>query len=264
MGIFFTIFTILIIVTIFIPLLIAERWMEKQEKARPRLRPTKKRKRYIKKIKTTSNFTPLFESIVSMQAKIAKSDGVVSIAEAEYIKSTITQFISIAKQNGLNDSKRFKLRQQLIQAYERAKDNRILISAYGKKLRNHEFYIKEQVLQQLISIAVIDGYTQLKESLIFNAGITMGFSSLQIRRYIDNLLGIKKEPSKDNSLYKILGCKSTDSNATIKKSYRELVKKYHPDLMHSSELNESHIESAKKRLQEINMAYEKIKKERGM
>lgn len=266
MDIFFAIFTVLVIITIFIPLLIAERWMERQEKARPRPRPGKKRKRYIKKTKTTSNFTPLFESIVNMQARIAKSDGVISAAEAEYIKNTITHFISMAKQDGLNDSKLFKLRQRLVQAHEKAKDNRIPISTYAKKLRSQKYYIKEQILQQLIYIATIDGYTQLKESLIFNAGTAMGISSLQIRKCIDSILETKqeKEPSKDSSLYMILGCRSTDSNATIKKRYRELVKKYHPDFMHSKGASGADVEFAKQKMQEINLAYEKIKKERGM
>ncbi len=220
--------------------------------------------RYVKKVQMPNSLTPLFESIISMQTKIAKSDGIISATEAKYIKNSITHFIAISRQDGLSSAAQSKLRQRLVQAHERAKDHNTLISAYAKKLRNYKFQIKEQALQQLISIAVLDGYTQLKESLIFNAGTTMGFNSLQIRRYIDDLRGVKKEYSRDSSLYKILECKSTDSNATIKKSYRELVKKYHSDFMYSKKLDESYIESSKRKLQEINMAYAKIKKERGM
>ncbi len=264
MGIFLIIFSILVIVTIFIPLLVAEKWIENPEKIRSRRWNAKGGRRYIGNTKVKNNLISLFGPMVSMQTKIAKSDGIISASEAEYIKTTISHFISIAKQNELSDLQLRKLRQELIQTHKKAKENGTLISVYAKKLQHANQHTKEQVLQQLISIAVTGGYTQLKESLIFNAGTAMGMRSLQVRRYIDAMLGVKKEPPKDSSLYEILGCSSTDSNATIKNCYRKLVKKNHPDLMHSKELNRANVASAKKKMQEINMAYEKIKQERGM
>lgn len=264
MGIFFIIFSMLVTITILIPLLLAEKWIENPHRIRSRIWTGKSRRRYIGKTKVKNNFISLFAPMISMQTRIAKSDGNISASEAEYIKNTISYFISIAGQEGLSDVKLRKLRQELVEAHKKAKENDTLISVYSKKLQHANPYIKEQVLQQLISIAVTGGYTQLKESLIFNAGTAMGMGSLQVRRYIDAMLGVKKEPPKDNVLYEILGCSSTDSNATIKNRYRELVKKNHPDLIQSRELNRSSVESAKKKMQEINMAYGKIKQERGM
>jgi DnaJ like chaperone protein len=138
------------------------------------------------------------------------------------------------------------------------------MSSYAQKLVHYDFYLKKQVIQQLIFMASIDGYTHLKESLIFNAGKTLGFHHSQIRRYIDDVLGIKQEPPRDTNSYKILGCKSTDDNTAIKKKYRELVKKYHPDFIQSKGQDESFVEFAKQKMQEINNAYDAIKKERGI
>ena len=266
MNIFITIIIILIIIVIFsLPIVIAERWMNNLKRIPPKFKTPIRRKRYVKKTQVKSDLTLLFESIIIMQTKIAKSDGVISAAEANTILNTIDHFIFLARQNGFNDLQLSQLRQSLIESHKKAKVDKTMIAVYAYCLLTQPFYTREQVLHQLISIAVIDGYTQLKESLIFNAGVAMGFSSLQIRRTIDDQLGIKKEPSKkskNKSLYDILGCKSTDSNATIKRSYRELVKKYHPDRMHAQDSNESDVIFAQKKMQEINMAYEKIKKER--
>lgn len=282
MGVLLAVLGLLVMsVTIFsLPLFIAERWMNKQERTVPS--PSKQRQRNLryqqsdvnrrkddtKRAEAQQTLLTLFESIISMQTKIAKSDGKISVNEAQHITGTINHFIFLARQNGFHASQLSPLREKLVQAHQRAKTDHTFISVYAQKLIQQHSYTKEQVLQQLIAIAVVDGYTQLKESLIFNAGTTMGFNSLQIRRYIDNLRGTRKgtrkEPAKEDTLYKILECSPTDSNASIKKSYRMLVKKYHSDLMHSQALDEAYLESAKKKLQEINMAYAKIKKSRGI
>lgn len=59
--------------------------------------------------------------------------------------------------------------------------------------------------------------------------------------------------------YEILGIKPTDDDETIKKAYRELVKKYHPDRYRDNPL----ADLAKEKLQEINQAYDTITKERA-
>ncbi|MEA3490994.1 MAG: DnaJ domain-containing protein [Campylobacterota bacterium] len=66
-----------------------------------------------------------------------------------------------------------------------------------------------------------------------------------------------------NYSYEILGCRSTDDDDIIKKRYRELVKKYHPDFTQSKGGDKSSMVFAKRRIQEINSAYEMIKRERG-
>lgn len=277
MGVLLAVLGLLAIVLIFsLPLYLAERWMNRQERAvlsssKQRERDLRYKQTYVnirkddtKRAEAQHTLLTLFGAIISMQTKIAKSDGAVSVHEAHYITGTINHFIFLARQEGFNASQLSALREQLVQARQRAKSDDTFISVYAQKLIQQHFYTKEQVLQQLISIAGMDGYTQLKESLIFNAGTTMGFNTLQIRRYIDSLRGSRKEPSKDDTLYKILECSPSDSNAAIKKSYRALVKKYHSDLMHSWAVDETYIESSKKKLQEINMAYDKIKKKRGI
>ena len=64
------------------------------------------------------------------------------------------------------------------------------------------------------------------------------------------------------SAYKILEIAKTASNEEIKKAYRKMAVKYHPDKV--SYLGEEFKMFAKEKFQKVNKAYERIKKERGM
>jgi len=46
---------------------------------------------------------------------------------------------------------------------------------------------------------------------------------------------------------------------TIKKAYRKLIHKYHPDIISSQNKDESYMEEATAKTQEINQAYQVIK-----
>ena len=62
-----------------------------------------------------------------------------------------------------------------------------------------------------------------------------------------------------NDPYKILGVPEDASDEEIKKAYRELARKYHPDNYHDNPLEDL----AQEKMKEINAAYEQITKERS-
>ena len=65
-----------------------------------------------------------------------------------------------------------------------------------------------------------------------------------------------------DSAYKILGVEPSASDEEVKRAYREMAKKNHPDLV--SNLGDEVRQAAEKKFQEINAAYESIKKQRGL
>ena len=71
-----------------------------------------------------------------------------------------------------------------------------------------------------------------------------------------------KEVNVSENAYKILGIDASASDEEVKKAYREMAKKNHPDLVNN--LGEEVRQAAEKKFQEINEAYETIKKQRGM
>ncbi len=210
---------------------------------------------------------PIFESIVGMFSKIAKSDGTVSQEEADIIQTSIDDFMKIlGTEYNYNHSELSTFRVQLIQVYKDAKSNNVPISTYAQKSNHMDIDFKSRIVQQLIVIATIDGYTKLKESLVYEAGTNLGLTHIQIKNHIEDIVGSKQNFSsnKDFNPYQVLQCKVTDTDVIIKKQYRILIKKYHPDFIQSKGLDEAFIEFAKQKLQEINRAYEIIKKERGL
>jgi|LSQX01.3.fsa_nt_gb DnaJ-domain-containing protein 1 len=62
--------------------------------------------------------------------------------------------------------------------------------------------------------------------------------------------------------YEVLGCAPSSSNEEIKSKYRELLGKYHPDRFIGQKLDEEFIQLASRKFQEIQEAYEKIRRVR--
>lgn len=67
--------------------------------------------------------------------------------------------------------------------------------------------------------------------------------------------------SVDNS-YKILEIEKSASNEAVKKAYRKMAKKYHPDRVNTE--NEAIKKGAEEKFKQVQKAYETIQKERGM
>jgi DnaJ like chaperone protein len=65
-----------------------------------------------------------------------------------------------------------------------------------------------------------------------------------------------------DSSYKILEIEKTATDDEVKKAYRKMAVKFHPDKV--SHLGEDFQKKAKEKFQKVNEAYEQIKKERGM
>jgi DnaJ like chaperone protein len=72
-----------------------------------------------------------------------------------------------------------------------------------------------------------------------------------------------KESSIDQA-YVLLNLTSAATNDEVKKAYRSLVRKYHPDIIKSQGASDEYLKEATEKVQEINAAYEMIKKSRGM
>jgi len=65
-----------------------------------------------------------------------------------------------------------------------------------------------------------------------------------------------------DTAYKILEIDKTASNDEVKKAYRKMAKKYHPDKL--QHLGEEHVKGAEEKFKQVQKAYEQLQNERGM
>ena len=112
-------------------------------------------------------------------------------------------------------------------------------------------------MHYLFGIANADGRISSEEQSVINTiSDYMGITNSDFQSV--KAMFIKET----DSAYKILGVDPSATDEEVKRAYREMAKKNHPDLV--SNLGEEVRKAAEKKFQEINAAYEAIKKQRGM
>ncbi|MEE8059591.1 MAG: co-chaperone DjlA [Pseudomonadales bacterium] len=209
-----------------------------------------------------------FETSFSIMGHLAKSDGHISEEEitqaealmdrlgltAEHRKDAIVLF----KQGAQND---FQL--EPIVAH--------FISEGGRK---HNLPIL--LLEFLFSIALADGELHPAEKDVLSRTATyLGINSRQFDQLLAMLMAQQsfhrdhyqqhaKVPSANEleNAYKALGVNNSHSDREIKKTYRQLMSQHHPDKMIAQGLPEDMVKLATEKSQEIQAAYELIKKTR--
>ena len=200
--------------------------------------------------------------LVAMMAKVAKADGSVSELEAEILSHTFTDISNHFENNE-------QVREQLKDIYKKEMqsfDNTVAVAKKYLKLTKREYHKRLKVMEYLLNLAFIDNDFSKAEFLI-----TEDISNaLDIKRSdFENLIAqfehfyAQKQNTKELSIQKaceILGVSISDDMGTIKKKYRQLVKKNHPDIITGQGASQSIIDEATAKLQEINEAYELLKK----
>ena len=184
-------------------------------------------------------------SLLVLSAAVMKADGSVKKSELDYVKRFfLTNF-------GQERTEKYilmlrEILKQDIRVYE-------VSQQVGRFM---DYSSKLQLLHYLFGIASADGNTHENEiDVISVIAKYMGISSSDFQSIKAMFV------QQVDSAYKILGVEPDATDDDVKKAYREMAKKYHPDKV--AYLGEDVRKSAEQKLQEVNEAYEKIKKQRG-
>ncbi len=123
--------------------------------------------------------------------------------------------------------------------------------------QNMNYSSRLQLIHFLFGIANADGHVDERElKLIEQICVAMGINTPDIE-------SIKAMFVKDTGYaYKILEISKDASDDDVKKAYRRMAMKYHPDKVNY--LGEDFQKTAKEKFQKVGEAYEQIKKERNM
>ncbi|MBA4322593.1 MAG: molecular chaperone DjlA [Odoribacter sp.] len=185
-------------------------------------------------------------SLLVLIAAVLKSDGAVVKSELDYVK----QFF--VRQFGQENAKEaLKMLRDLLKQDIPLRDVCVQISL------NMDYASRLQLLHLLFGVAGADArFNHSEIRIIETISGCLGVSA-------SDFLSIKNMfiPETDSS-YKILEAKPSATNDEIKKAYRKMALKYHPDKV--SHLGEDFRKAADEKFKKVNEAYERIKKERNI
>jgi DnaJ like chaperone protein len=185
-------------------------------------------------------------SLIVLVAAVMKVDGKVVKSELDYVKKFfVMQFGEESAKEAL------QMLKDILKQDIPVRDICIQIG------RNMDYSSRLQLMHLLFNISLADTIIHPKElDLLGKISGAMGIST-------NDFLSIKNMfvPETDSS-YKILEIEKNATDEEVKKAYRRMAMKYHPDKV--SHLGEEYRKSADEKFKKVNEAYNRIKKERNM
>ncbi|OQX59833.1 MAG: hypothetical protein B5M52_02150 [Helicobacteraceae bacterium 4484_230] len=200
---------------------------------------------------------------VALMAKVAKADGRIDELEAELISNTFTD---IAKAYPQSEKVRGILKE--IFTHEKHITNNIdNICMKLQNLTRNNPQKRIMMLTFLTNLAFIDGhFSSEEENIILKIAALLRIDSSRVEEMMQQFAQMHKTPPPQTTLneaYGLLGADKDEEMRSIKKKYRALVKKYHPDMMQAKGASEEYVRDATQKMQKINAAYEMIKEARN-
>lgn len=196
-------------------------------------------------------------SLISMFSKMAKADGIITKNEVEYIDNFFKNYLQLNNQQRKKAIEVFSLEKDNINNFEQ--HCKVIYKQYG----NNKDAIN-YILNFLFKLALIDEKFSSEEEILLNQAINI--FGIKCESYEEYKKRKNKEERKntyteyDTCFYNYCEILGVDENADfseIKRAYRELVFKYHPDKF--SHLGEEYIKISQEQMKKINEAYDYFK-----
>ena len=217
-------------------------------------------------------------ALIVLIAAVIKADGNVRRSELDYVKRFLLK--NYGEEKG---------KQYLILLRDLVKPERYIdVTAISNQIKqNTDYTTRYHMMDFLFGLATADNsYTRLENEVMLSIAKGLGintsdYMSMYTRHvelhnnrgssYWRNAGGGSSYSSSSSTSgygsqrkdpYKVLGLTSTATDEEVKKAYRRLAMKYHPDKVEG--MGEEVKKNAEAQFREINEAYEQIKSARGM
>jgi len=188
-------------------------------------------------------------SIIILSAKIAKADGQVTKDEIYAFKDKFN-----IPENEMTEVGK------IFNEAKKNKDGYELIANQVGLLFSDNKLLLEELLNNLFYIAESDGNTSVHEiEVLKSISNSFGLSKKDFQRIFHTRLN-----NKESDPYKVLSVNREEDDSNIRKRWLQLNKEHHPDNLIAKGLPKEFIDQANDELSSINLAYDKIKKQRGI
>ena len=187
-------------------------------------------------------------SIIVLLACVIKADGRVLKSEVAYIKPFLVRTF------GEEGAK------QALQLLKQLLEQEINPVAVAQQIRQHVNYsVRLELVHLLLEVAKADGEVADSEcQVIETISMNMGIADADYQ----SLLSLYRKQTDANWAYTALEIEPTATDDEVKKAYRRMAMKYHPDKVANA--GEAVRQQATEKFRAINEAYEHIKTLRGM
>lgn len=187
-------------------------------------------------------------SLLILSAVVIKSDGVVHQKELDYVRH---RFVQLFGKDKANES--FRLFKEIV-------NQEINVKQVCDQIRRNMAHSgRLQLIHFLFGVASADGHTDNREL----AAIHKIANYLYVSNADFESIRATLFPKNDlNSSYKILELEANCTNDEVKKAYRKMAVKYHPDKL--QHLGEDVQKAAQEKFIKVQEAYELICKKRGI
>lgn len=200
---------------------------------------------------------------VALVAKVAKADGRVDELEAELVSNMFNDISTLFPEPETTK----KLLKEIFDAEKQTAQNLEKTAGSLYTLLQNDPQKRQKMVEFMVNLAYIDGtLSHSEEEMLLNIGALLHFNRDQLTAMLDQFASIHRHSIKESSLsqaYALLGLSPESTNDEVKKAYRTLVREHHPDIIKAQGASDEYLKIATEKVQEINAAYEMIKKLRG-
>lgn len=186
-------------------------------------------------------------NLLSLASVVIKADGTVSQTELDYARQYFVRAYGKERANAT-----FRTFNDVIKKREVSAAR---ICQYLNTRTRYE--VRLQILHFLFGIAQADG--NVSESEVHVMSEIAGYFRINHQDFESIKAMFFKNA---NSAYKILEIQKDATNDEVKKAFRTMAKKYHPDKL--QHMDEAYRKGAEDKFRKVQEAYETIQKERGM
>lgn len=198
--------------------------------------------------------------ILVLASYIIRSDGKVMHSEMEYVRNFLRQnFGSTAVSEGDRILRRLFEEQKRMEAQQIGSYQQVVMECCAQMVQYLPYEQRLQLLAFLAQIAKSDGVVVKEEiSAMYLIARALQLSDSEV----DSMLNLAEGTTNLEAAYKVLEISPNASDDEVRKAYRKMALKHHPDKV--STLGEDIRKAAEKKFQEINAAKNLIYKARGL